>query len=471
MVMVTLGPSPLSRGSLPRTPTASHKTGSIPALAGQPQASARATAVHWVHPRSRGAAICHQLAQRPPLGPSPLSRGSHSPVGRRRGSRGSIPALAGQPTVKNAAITTAMVHPRSRGAATKPGVRTWSNWGPSPLSRGSRLPHGLGQAAGGSIPALAGQPVPPPWSAHLERVHPRSRGAARYVSLLADKLSGPSPLSRGSRRPHLRGVHLAGSIPALAGQPRGAIIRRQFSRVHPRSRGAAVDDQDHFLILQGPSPLSRGSQLFDAVEGAARGSIPALAGQPGANVNTGSVSGVHPRSRGAAATRLSLSQMSTGPSPLSRGSPASATWTASRAGSIPALAGQPPPASSRPRPAWVHPRSRGAAGISSRIALARQGPSPLSRGSQPMAPTWLDSTGSIPALAGQPPSAPCRGWMPTVHPRSRGAARPRSALIGRAMGPSPLSRGSPQAVTRTGRCVGSIPALAGQPSRLTPRRT
>ena len=89
-------------------------------------------------------------------------------------------------------------------------------------------------------------------------------------------------------------------------------------------------------------------------------------------------------------------------SPLTRGSQSPGVGRLGRAGSIPAHAGQPrcaSPASGGPR---VHPRSRGAAGGPRQAACTRQGPSPLTRGSQSDTRQLPNSRGSIPAHAGQP---------------------------------------------------------------------
>ena len=136
-----------------------------------------------------------------PLGISPLTRGSPTKTPTRNRSRGSIPAHAGQPRSTDSALPGARVHPRSRGAAGPLlGVR-FSDRGPSPLTRGSQVIGSNFCDIHGSIPAHAGQPPPRCRSGLIERVHPRSRGAADRPEPSQWSRMGPSPLTRGSRKP------------------------------------------------------------------------------------------------------------------------------------------------------------------------------------------------------------------------------------------------------------------------------
>ncbi len=234
------------------------------------------------------------------------------------------------------------------------------------------------------------------------RVHPRSRGAADndLTEDLANK--GPSPLTRGSRpRPH-RLELIPGSIPAHAGQPRRCQSTGPWPWVHPRSRGAAIEDEIRASLEQGPSPLTRGSlvDLFQVDLDA--GSIPAHAGQPARAWPSRRRSRVHPRSRGAAISFAAMQADREGPSPLTRGSPDCRVRRSPRAGSIPAHAGQPRSRRWRPGEPWVHPRSRGAAARRPIMDVFIWGPSPLTRGSLVHQPRQEAGEGSIPAHAGQP---------------------------------------------------------------------
>ena len=193
------GPSPLTRGSLPRVHGRASVRGSIPAHAGQPCRRVVLPPLVGVHPRSRGAAPVARLWNRAAAGPSPLTRGSRVGVDRVLAVLGSIPAHAGQPHGKGVDGALAGVHPRSRGAAAHPPVRHGNQQGPSPLTRGSPSYHSSPADHSGSIPAHAGQPGPASPVGNTQGVHPRSRGAAIGNTAASPPIGGPSPLTRGSR--------------------------------------------------------------------------------------------------------------------------------------------------------------------------------------------------------------------------------------------------------------------------------
>ncbi len=197
--------------------------------------------------------------------------------------------------------------------------------GPSPRARGSpRFPCGHASIRG-SIPACAGLTLRcsrgPPWG----WVHPRVRGAHPRRPGAAEPRLGPSPRARGSlpRGPNPPPFH--GSIPACAGLTNDYRSRRDAERVHPRVRGAHVQDAQHVGHGGGPSPRARGSRPGCAARRARWGSIPACAGltdRPGTPLLW---CRVHPRVRGAHAVEgLSVAGRK-GPSPRARGSPLT-TW-------------------------------------------------------------------------------------------------------------------------------------------------
>ena len=336
-----MGPSPLARGSRNARRRARHRPRSIPARAGQPGHLCGGGANHRVHPRSRGAARITASTMSPPLGPSPLARGSPAcgPCADRR--QGSIPARAGQPSRRTWRALPLRVHPRSRGAANAESSASREAKGPSPLARGSRSSASLGTGWRGSIPARAGQPPGAPRTRSTRRVHPRSRGAARSGALARIVDQGPSPLARGSRQSARQRFSPRGSIPARAGQPTPHLPKPDAEGVHPRSRGAAAYDRGQSIGEGGPSPLARGSQDELTAAAADKGSIPARAGQP-LKSDRGSTTGrVHPRSRGAATLCSGCASPTRGPSPLARGSPPTTLPRSVSGRSIPARAGQP----------------------------------------------------------------------------------------------------------------------------------
>ncbi len=304
--------------------------------------------------------------------------------------------------MRRSAPRRARVHPRSRGAALVTRYTEACDDGPSPLTRGSPPRLAAHHAGRGSIPAHAGQPGTSAAAFLARRVHPRSRGAAIEQVLRRPRRWGPSPLTRGSP------VSLAGrggdqgSIPAHAGQPAGLHRRAGPARVHPRSRGAAVSSATQVAADQGPSPLTRGSQDLTGEFARARGSIPAHAGQPWTGPTKFVHRPVHPRSRGAAQPAAPDGGSYTGPSPLTRGSLSADSPAHGSGGSIPAHAGQPVTAFICTSTGRVHPRSRGAAGSGATAGYYRLGPSPLTRGSLWVSELQQRGAGSIPAHAGQP---------------------------------------------------------------------
>ncbi len=294
--------------------------------------------------------------------------------------------------------------------------------GPSPLTRGSPSQAHAGDRGERSIPAHAGQPRSSPRCGSPPTVHPRSRGAAARGATQMQLIIGPSPLTRGSQVRKQPQVDAFRSIPAHAGQPVQGGDQGARHPVHPRSRGAAPPRGVGGRFRVGPSPLTRGSQGRVMRQCAPIGSIPAHAGQPARRRVSPPRSAVHPRSRGAALLPSDTTGNVRGPSPLTRGSPRVLDHRQVHEGSIPAHAGQPDRTNRARFPRWVHPRSRGAAKPRRAMPAARRGPSPLTRGSRIVPAVRVARTGSIPAHAGQPSENEIKRPNPWVHPRSRGAA-------------------------------------------------
>ena len=66
------------------------------------------------------------------------------------------------------------------------------------------------------------------------------RGEASVANVMARVAKGPSPRARGSPEVETLRDIFDGSIPACAGKPVGASVRRGDERVHPRVRGEAL---------------------------------------------------------------------------------------------------------------------------------------------------------------------------------------------------------------------------------------
>ncbi len=211
----------------------------------------------------------------------------------------------------------------------------------------------------------------------------------------------------------------------------------------------------------GPSPLARGTRADSMPFIKACRSIPARAGNTRTPSTRTSSPTVHPRSRGEHTARRALAQPDPGPSPLARGTRQTCQRIAGHFRSIPARAGNTtPPAFQRAQ--WrVHPRSRGEHAGVTPSRIGPEGPSPLARGTHVEHAPLLVQTRSIPARAGNTPSPclrPARNW---VHPRSRGEHGVSYAFTFRIDGPSPLARGTPRCRWRCKPTRRSIPARAG----------
>ena len=119
----------------------------------------------------RGAVTDHE-------GLSPRVRGSRNGRLAPRWDWGSIPACAGEPGSKIAREAEVRVYPRVCG-----GAHAWcpvarSPKGLSPRVRGSLCLVPSGAVTEGSIPACAGEPMPPSCSDEIRRVYPRVCGGA-----------------------------------------------------------------------------------------------------------------------------------------------------------------------------------------------------------------------------------------------------------------------------------------------------
>ena len=153
------------------------------------------------------------------------------------------------------------VHPRSRGEhAMLPSLTSW-RYGSSPLARGTRYTFRPVSRCGRFIPARAGNtyiyfaPWPP------STVHPRSRGEHSEPLPGLDFGIGSSPLARGTHRRRHRAARPRRFIPARAGNTEWPGRHRASPAVHPRSRGEHPGSGVRSHLVDGSSPLARGTQV------------------------------------------------------------------------------------------------------------------------------------------------------------------------------------------------------------------
>ena len=235
-------------------------------------------------------------------------------------------------------------------------------WGRSPHARGSRLLTNLLGDPIRSIPACAGEPPRSPTRPASGWVDPRMRGGARVRRSHPHHHPGRSPHARGSPQDGRGRAGSVGSIPACAGEPRGAGVDQPGGRVDPRMRGGAQRAARAAWCGRGRSPHARGSPPRRAAGRLEAGSIPACAGEPKELGFLLSKDGVDPRMRGGALSGGRRPGARGGRSPHARGSPSRCCLVSLRVGSIPACAGEPGGEDTDSDHVAVDPRMRGGAG-------------------------------------------------------------------------------------------------------------
>ena len=254
-----------------------------------------------------------------------------------------------------------------------------------------------------------------------------------------------------------------GSIPARAGEPRSRPIPHRLRRVHPRAGGGTSVIQIQTAAAKGPSPRGRGNRGSPAQAERLAGSIPARAGEPSARSHPRTRPGVHPRAGGGTRCGRSLKVSPSGPSPRGRGNPRGRRGSPGRSGSIPARAGEPPGDCTAREPGRVHPRAGGGTFSATRMRLSKRGPSPRGRGNRIGRRRDQVLGGSIPARAGEPLRVPGPDRKIGVHPRAGGGTMSMSTSATTIRGPSPRGRGNHPDGDHAHPGLGSIPARAGEP--------
>ena len=213
-------------------------------------------------------------------GLSPRGRGNHGPASAWAHFARSIPAWAGQPWTCATAHLQPAVYPRVGGATRVSHQAGHRRRGLSPRGRGNPACETLAAELGGSIPAWAGQPDPPPLPLSCNTVYPRVGGATEVKGSVSIDLPGLSPRGRGNLlNLHQFQGHLR-SIPAWAGQPDSASREALPKAVYPRVGGATSERSNVSESSMGLSPRGRGNPISPRCPRCSVRSIPAWAGQP-----------------------------------------------------------------------------------------------------------------------------------------------------------------------------------------------
>ena len=274
-------------------------------------------------------------------------------------------------------------------------------------------------------------------------VHPRSRGEHCSNPGLILAMAGSSPLARGTLNRDGRCRGRQRFIPARAGNTGDSWVFRFCAPVHPRSRGEHLTHSRLIDAGQGSSPLARGTRGQEGCRGPGRRFIPARAGNTSTALSPITGQSVHPRSRGEHHKPRVPKNWQRGSSPLARGTQIKAGKMRKQARFIPARAGNTHCRNSHHCCAAVHPRSRGEHITMLVDYKARDGSSPLARGTRFCNLIYNGNFRFIPARAGNTPRQHGRRRWIAVHPRSRGEHANVAQDADFCTGSSPLARGTP----------------------------
>ena len=255
-------------------------------------------------------------------------------------------------------------------------------------------------------------------------------------------MKGSSPLARGTLCLFWNIWAGAGLIPARAGNTKGKEEQDGVRGAHPRSRGEHNASLFTLPHSSGSSPLARGTQSTPRGSRENFGLIPARAGNTGGPFTHRRGDRAHPRSRGEHIKATIDAISSAGSSPLARGTPGRHPHLLPGCGLIPARAGNTFCSGIHSLRTWAHPRSRGEHLPAGQEALAREGSSPLARGTRAEVGGKSDGSGLIPARAGNTQQSCWRDKCIRAHPRSRGEHVSTTLVIEDASGSSPLARGT-----------------------------
>ena len=193
--------------------------GSIPARAGEPLAVRAAWLQQRVYPRACGGTFFDIDEDGLEKGLSPRVRGNQDFVAALGCLQGSIPARAGEPSLRRSFGLRTTVYPRACGGTSPLPAFDLPDEGLSPRVRGNLDLGPAAQSGDRSIPARAGEPGGPRLTPRMTWVYPRACGGTRIAEIQKVLGHGLSPRVRGNR-PGAQPYHPpVGSIPARAGEP------------------------------------------------------------------------------------------------------------------------------------------------------------------------------------------------------------------------------------------------------------
>ena len=313
------GLSPLARGTRRINSQVQRPARFIPAGAGNTLSVTHSSNYQPVYPRWRGEHPMGIRYDNTVYGLSPLARGTRGNGNRPRGRGRFIPAGAGNTATRCSNEPFDPVYPRWRGEHAQNDRRSEDSGGLSPLARGTRRPDQVMVLPLRFIPAGAGNTDIPPDPRPKSAVYPRWRGEHNGTDSTNQNFRGLSPLARGTHYIEQPLTVERRFIPAGAGNT--DILAEYFNElaVYPRWRGEHSDRRGTSALLNGLSPLARGTLVVQPdLEHSVR-FIPAGAGNTGVVIFRTALNAVYPRWRGEHKTRRSISLSLNGLSPLARG--------------------------------------------------------------------------------------------------------------------------------------------------------
>ena len=194
--------------------------------------------------------------------------------------------------------------------------------------------------APGSIPAWAGETKGAGVAALFRKVYPRVGGGNAMPASQTPPGHGLSPRGRGKRALLANPRRGERSIPAWAGETRTPGKPAPWGKVYPRVGGGNAGRGYQEGTAGGLSPRGRGKLSGPAAAFVGYRSIPAWAGETGWGRDTPCFSRVYPRVGGGNPPIPHTGLAGRGLSPRGRGKPAPGRPQPGKSGSIPAWAGE-----------------------------------------------------------------------------------------------------------------------------------
>ena len=261
---------------MPSTDIRDHRF--IPAGAGNTCQQHRHLWQPAVYPRWRGEHCRAPTTCNPATGLSPLARGTLLNELSDFDVLRFIPAGAGNTDYFQRQAFERAVYPRWRGEHIEHCGAAGGNYGLSPLARGTRMLSVVMPFSARFIPAGAGNTPRQASYAVVEAVYPRWRGEHKLFLIRPTIIDGLSPLARGTLAARTTDRIPARFIPAGAGNTAGVGSRGYHGPVYPRWRGEHMLSAGAMYFDDGLSPLARGTRCRIHPRGQVQRFIPAGAG-------------------------------------------------------------------------------------------------------------------------------------------------------------------------------------------------